>query len=65
MTHLFEGVRQPKDAGSYEGDEDVGENLNTTVCTVIVHRLTPPPLYGYNDIARKFILIHAHQVCFI
>lgn len=37
MTHLFEGVRQPKDARSYEGDEDVGENLNPTVCTVIVH----------------------------
>lgn len=36
-THLLEGVRQPKDTRSYEGDEDVGENLNPTVCTVIVH----------------------------
>lgn len=37
LTYLFEGIRQSEDACSYEGDEDVGENLDTTIRTVIVH----------------------------
>ena len=42
VTDLLEGVGQPEDARSNEGDEDIGEDLDSTVRTIIMHlSLTP------------------------
>ena len=44
LANLFEGIGESQNACSDERDEDVGEDLDTTVCPIIMHLCVPSGL---------------------